>query len=346
MAMNRLERWLLVLWIVTSAWTLMAFIFWGLTSLAMLILAFTGIAFPLALLLWWLPALALHLTIGVPIYFSLRRLSRSIAMIASLAMTGVLMIIIPAIANSAQENRIAGVTKNDGGGPIALMSGQTVARLYDWGDNFDWDRGCEEDCQRLLFSGAASAVILGDTDALKGPTKLKRYWLGPAHGPCPKARYTPVYASDLDVGKDAPYPRPRLYYKLLDLQNEGLCLYESNAKLDEADVILARWYHPVAKSKAVFADRLDLSLMAGTSYEAIAIYRRSGSKLFQTMRQSSAAARSLSIPLMLKAPFVFDTISPGGWSRGAQVRAGQRPNFGLQVFLTNDLRVRGLESWM
>lgn len=325
-------------------WTLLAFAFPTIISGITVILVFSLVGMPIAYLLGLLPTLALYLTMAVPPYLLLRRRLGFLATVVGAIFALSLGFAVPTVANRAQARELDRITGRNQFGSATLSSSQTVAYLYDYQDNFDWYRGCDDNCQRLLFSGAAGGVILGDTSALTGRGKLNRYWIGRRESDCPDVWTPDVFATDDDVGKAAPYPRPRLSRRLSQLEAEGKCLFVAPASLSDADVVLAHWFHPVAGQGLTLDRRLDLRLVRIDSWTATAIYHRSGNQFRSSRRQIYAAGHSIASPLQLEAPFIFNTYSPGRWASGGYVERGRESQFGLSNFVTNDLRISGLAS--
>jgi hypothetical protein len=339
---SKTERWLLILWVAAIFWTLLAFVFPSLSSTVVVILTMLMVTIPVAMLLLFFPTLALYMTAGAPIYFLLRNKSRAVAFAAAFAVVAVPAFTIPIWANRTLEAEVARLGQRNYGGPITLPAGKNLAYLYDYGEGFDWDVGCDEQCQRLLFSGVADSVLLGDTSALKTGGKLKRYWLESSRVPCPFARLTKAYTDERELGRNAPYPRPLLADYFQRRANYTECWLEASAQLEQADVILAHWPSSIPKRHAVLADRLDPRPIAAAETSEVAIYVRQPGQLRRVMRQTHASANLFRVPLLLDAPFVFATYTPGGWARSGVVAAGRQPEFGLQAFLKNDLTVRDL----
>lgn len=330
---TRIERWVKVVWAVALGWTALSFGLPGIASGIVVLLTFTLVGIPIAKILTFLPTVALYLSVATPMYMLLARHGRIIAALAAIVTSLAIGSFVSIRSNQALEQNLVDLTKANKPGRITLTSGQTVAYLYDYPDDFNWYRGCDEHCQRLLFSGAAQGVVLGDTSSLKGKGRLRRYWLSDDQDACPEVWVPDIFASDQDVDKNAPFPRPTLISALKSTQ----CVNEAPATLDEADVILAQWFHPTRGN--AYRRRFDARLVRVTEVSATAIYRRFQSEFRVVHRQVHAGGSALRVPLGVDAPFVFATYAPGHWTRSAHEQRGRQPGFGLNNFVTNDLRV-------
>jgi hypothetical protein len=342
MEWTRFEKWLVCLWLIAAVWTMLSFFAVGLTSIIMFILMVTLVGIPLAFLLGLLPTVLLYLTGAAPIYLLFRKRSRALGVIVSIVLIGAVGIALPIVVNQKLTESVAAATLHDGGGPVEAPKGGIIAYLSAYGP-FGSDIECEDYCQRLLFSGAARAVIRGNVEALaKRPTVLRRYWLGPAEGPCHPAKMTPARASEEDVGRY--FPVPFLQQKAQQAYGEGQCFFEAKATLDEADLTFARDDFAGERSHNDGKPRIDLRLFKVLQQRWIATYKHSGTTQKQVMRVSHAVAARLAVPLRLEAPFVFDTYTPGHWATDGIIERGRWAKYGLSEFLVNDVRVRGLTT--
>ena len=340
------ERWLLGLWIFALAWTALAFADPGLTSSVTYILILLIVTFPLGMLLLFLPTVALYLTIGAPIYIGLRRYSRRIACVVAAVIVLIPGFMIPINANRAIADQVTTIGQPARWAPVPVLPGQNVAYLYSYGPDSTGDYGCEDHCQRLLFTGVAGRVLLGDVASLKSGSGLKQYWLARSTRQCPTERFTDAYADERDMGRSAPFPRPLLTNYLRIQSNGDKCLYEAPAMLSEADIVLAQWFRPVGKVETIWAGRFDPRLGAVDSQSGAAIYRVRAGKLQRIRKKTYASALLLRVPLALDAPgisFVSGAKVSGRWSRSGSIERGEEPEFGLSKFITNDLSIRGLK---
>jgi hypothetical protein len=283
--LNRAERWIVYTGAGALVWTLLAFVAVPVTSMITVMLMFSIIGMPVALLLMQLPTLALYLLVSAPLYLLLRRWSRPIAGIVALGVTITAATLVARSANQRAEAQVDAFVARDRGGPIALPQGARVAHLYSWGKHFDWDVGCEDHCQRLLFSGAAREVLRGELKAMDGRTRLKRYWLAPAKGPCERQRVTPARADERDVGKNF-FPAPYLSEWLSTDRAQGRCVIEADATIGQADIILYDLFEPVLRPRR----GLDVRLVGLSRMERKAIYRVTPRGLETLMQKSGAEA--------------------------------------------------------
>lgn len=341
MGWTKLEKRLAWLWLVSAVWTTICFVAVDLSSSISFFLALTIIGIPLAFLLVLLPTALLYLTGAAPVYLLLRKRSRALGAIVSIAIVGSAGIAIPAFANRQLASRVEAVTRHDGGGPVEAPKGSVLAYLSAYQP--DDDVKCEEFCQRLLFSGVARAVIRGNVDALSGkPTMLQRFEFGPAKGPCRPASMTPARATEQDVGHY--FPPPFLQQKTQQAYGDGLCFFQTEATLDEADLILARDDFAEQQIYGNRGQKIDLRLFRMQHQRWAATYERSGTTRRQVMRVSHAVAPRVASPLRLSAPVSFNGFTPAEWGTDGTIEKGRWIEVGLHEFLSNDLRVQGLTT--
>ncbi|MEO8722354.1 MAG: hypothetical protein ABI395_02370 [Sphingobium sp.] len=337
--MNKLEKIVLGLWMGTGVWTAMALTMTGLTSLIVFVLMMTIIGLPLALLLLQFPSAFLYFSASLPVYLLLRKKSRPVAAAISAVITLVVMTSIPMVANTKLAEEIAPIPRTDGGKPVSVSKDSVVAVLSNYAPS-SLDTECEDDCQRLLFSGIASSVIRGHVSAMHNKSaELQRYWLGPAKGPCHPAPMTMARAMPQDVGNYIPVPL--LQEKARDAYGDGKCFFTQKAQLEEADVILARDDYAFGKPGQRNLRQTDLRLMRLDRSQWIGVWTRSEDGFSQAMKQSYASSQKLAVPLLFDAPFVFDVYSPARWHTDGIIEVGHQPAYGLAVFIMNDTRVRG-----
>jgi hypothetical protein len=339
---NKAEKIGLWLWVAAGIWTITAFAVTDLTSLLLFLLMISVIGLPVALLLPLLPSAFLYLSASAPLYLLLRRKSRRIAAAFSIGTTLAIMTAIPVIVNNKLAKQLVPMTSKDGGAAINVPSDSVVAVLSAYSPSSS-DTECEEYCQRLLFSGVARAVIRGHVSALdKKSSKLQRYWLGPAKGPCRPAPMTKAYAMPQDIGHN--YPGRLLQERARDAYADGKCFFAQTARLAEADVVLAGDHFALEMLERQRPDQPDLRLMQLDSHQWIGTWTRHKGGFRPAMRQSYASARKLEVPLLFDAPFTFDVYSPAQWRTDGLIEVGQKPPYGLAVFITNDTRVRGFKD--
>lgn len=339
LAPNRFERWLIYAGIAVLTWTAISFLLGGLASLVMFLLMISIIGFPVAWLLSQSATVAFYLVASAPLYLLLRRWSRAAAAVIALGTSIGWATLVALKMNESAEAKVRAFIAKDTGGPVALQPGRRVARLYSWGKGFNWDNGCEDHCQRLLFSGVASEVLLGDLSAMQGKAALKRYRLDRSDGSCGPQRVTPAYADERDVARDF-FPRPLLSEKLAEINRQGRCLSEATANIREADYILFEQFQPNLRGSDHRAFDPGMGQVSGLERKAV---YQVGPDGFRTLFQRSyAVAPRLAVPLQIEMPFTFDTYVPGHWRTNGVLFAGNRGTAYLSELITNDLAVSGL----
>lgn len=122
--------------------------------------------------------------------------------------------------------------RDDLGGEPRLAPVGSIAILVDRG--LGSPRGeCWDDCQRLLFSGLASAVVQGPLDALRDPERspfpVVRHSLMPIERRCDNRLLKGMYADQSEWR--GPPPPPYLWDRLDDLVVRGRC-FRSNVGRD------------------------------------------------------------------------------------------------------------------
>ncbi len=337
----RPERWALYLWLASGLWTVFAFLLPGIAMAILFMLGITLLLLPIAWVLYQTPTLFLYLSLFLPLYAMLRPISRIAAALGAVCIAAVVMIAIPTWANQRTEAAVNAFTFDDHGGPIRAAEGSTIAVLTDYRP-FGRDDECEEYCQRLIFSGTAASVVRGNVDSLSDTASaVRRYRFAPRHGRCRPAPMTPAHADEKDVGRF--YPLPLIQHAAAWRYAEGECFYADRVKLIAADIVLARrdFYQERSAGTLEFV-HFDPRLGSIERLALVATHVRSGERKREVMRRSYAQASLLAVPLALDAPFHFNVSTPGRWRRGEGITSGREMAYGLQAFLTNDLRLRGL----
>jgi hypothetical protein len=234
---------------------------------------------------------------------------------------------------------------DDRASPVTLPPGATVAVLEE--DDPGATPDCHWHCQRLLFSGAATDVMLGTPDTLKRPNEvLPRYWIGPARGPCQWPNLPTLFADNEDLGianssdPRMPTPPPVLGQAVSRLAGDGLCLFRGEGQLARAAVVIL----PLTQfNKNYSTGPMNLSLdpaagIYGGRQEVLV--RRQG-QLTTAWRRTWVRAAPLAVPLRIRLYQALDEATQGGWAWEGRERGTLRPA-SLQDMFTNDLIVRGL----
>lgn len=338
------ERRLALFWIFAFTWTVLAFLLGWLTYAVGMLLAFTIIGAPVALLLVCVPAITVYLTIAAVPYVPLCFWSRKGAAIVGLSVAAATGIAVPMVANHRFEERLKAFVSKDKGGPITLKAGARVAWLYDYQELYVGERTrCGELCQRLLFSGTATDVLIGPVSALNGKERLMRYWIGPARGQCPGISLDQVHADERDLGPGAPTERPLLWDKLDEIYAKGQCLYKGQATIGAANVVLVESGNALTRpdsKKTIFDSRLtrvDERMVK-------AVYVRRGTQLREVMRRSYVAGKRAGVPLLLVPPFELGNYIPGNWVSGSSLSVGTSFEASWEGLITNRLAVSGLPA--
>ena len=339
--MTNWERRLGYFWLFTGLITAVAFLSPGMFSTIAFLLIVTIIGVPIAFALNSLPSLFLYLTAMLPIYLLLRWYSRGVAALVSLATVVGVMITIPLIANHLLEERVTSMISDDFGAPIILPANSQVALLHGYHQTAELPEQCERDCQRMLLSGTARQVLIGNTAALHEPTQLYRYWIDEERDACSPSILSDVRAENEDVGKNAPFPRPFLSDKLY-MKRPYRCIYRKTASLNEADAVLAQRFLPDRHNAALIAGRFDPRFGSIDHFDWKAAFVRENGRLERVMKRSRVTARPLAVPLQINPPFWFDVKTPGSWRRGKPIAAGLEQTAYLSELIKNDVRVRDL----
>ena len=162
---------------------------------------------------------------------------------------------------------VQNVTAGDIGGPIKMVENQTIAYLSTYASS----DACDEYCQRLLFSGAAGAVLVTGRpagDRPDGTTEVVRFWIGPRSGQCHAPRITTAFATDADVSGQG---RPLIAVKLGDIYAEDKCFYEDRTTLSAADIVLVQSFYPNRHQRG-----FDTRFIPVDLEQRIATYQREG----------------------------------------------------------------------
>lgn len=338
--MTRPERWAIYLWTATATWTALCIIVPGVPMLIMLFAMLSIVGIPLAFVLHELPTAFLYLTPFLLLYVLLRRFSKITAALVSASAVAAVMFAVPSEANRRINLDIQTFSRSNGGGPVGAPENATIAVLSDYHPDIG-NRGCEEQCQRLIFSGTAAAVLRGPVEAIGDPgTSLTRYRFAPARGRCRPAPMGVAHADEIDVGRL--FPRPLIQHAAAWRYAEGLCFFADRVMLTAADVVILRSDDYGLSNHDSEHRRLDLRFGAVGRRSATATYLRSGRAFRPVMRRSYAEAQLLTVPLQLDPPFSLSAHVPLRLRRAGSVSAGMDPGYGLSNHLANDLRVRGL----
>jgi hypothetical protein len=357
--MNRVERWVLRFWWLITALAALALFM----PILLILLLFGIVTVPLAMLGLAAPTLWLYLTPSLLIYALLRQAPRTrharrwLLAAAACALPLAVGFAVPVLANQRLDARLGQLMAQDGGSVPKLEPVRTAAYLSStpggWEDS---DRKCFEFCQRLLFSGLAQAVIVGPAPPLgKGApppfingarpregsaaAPLTLHEIVPMGAGCDNKLLAAVRADRRDsVAKG---PEPFLWEKLDDLAREGRCFRSRAVGSADADVRFVDihedpyWFPP--------SSGYDLRLIPIGTIERREIYRRRGGRQVLILRRTRIGYQRLAAPLTLTPWTDFETGRPGHWGYASAAETGVEAGYGSGRFLTNDLKVTGLE---
>jgi hypothetical protein len=341
--MTGTERRFLKIWI---ALTVLAGIALYLSWVASLLIVVIVTA-PLGILLVWTPTIWLYLTPAFVLYALLRLALRkrpvprwAMAVVACAVVAGA-GFTIPTLANREIEARADRIMAADMGEEPMIAPVESIALLV---ERRSFYPRCSEQCQRLLFSGLATAVVQGSLDALAGPAvareRVVRHRIVPIATGCDN-RLLQASHADRSEFKGA-YPAPLLWEKLDDLAKAGRCFRSDWSNDARADLYLVHDYGYRGDPSA--APRFDFRLVKFAAPQFCAVWRRDGDRLVPVLRRTRLTVRKLQVPLAVDPPDEFPFgFTPGGWKFGTPEQRGREPIAGLmRPWLRNDLRLSGL----
>ena len=316
----------------------------------LILLIFTGLGVPVALLLGIMPTLWLYATAASLLYvalrLALRRFDFSRKRLASLAaaMAIAVGVAIPSFANKAVDRRVSEIMADDMGREPLLAPVRSVAIFNDAGMGPPEGK-CWDECQRLLFSGFADTVLHGSLGTLSsrraaGPP-LVRHRIVPVEEGCDNAMLMATFAARADWS--GPPPPPYLWEKLDALARQGKCFRSDRTRDPAADLYLvSNWnFDP---RRGTVRTGFNPTLRPIEPFRRREIFVRRGGRLVPLMRRTELRFARLAVPLRVSPPFEFDAYEPGHWSYGPWEQVGTGPTYDEMMghWLRNDLRIRGL----
>jgi hypothetical protein len=301
---------------------------------AVVAFAFPGLVFllvflfGLGILLAPLPFLWFYTGVPGAIYLGLRRAGTGWPLAAAIGVGGVLAIYavgshFAAIGRDATQAEAMALVADDSEGPVALEPVETFLDLRR--DIDPADRAyleCSETCQRVLFSGLATRFAIGETARFDpdGPEQpaLIVHEIVPLDEGCDESWLDDIRARNEDFAhiKD----RRFLYLSaaLVDLEfDDALCLRSTPADRVRADAIRVESGPGIA---ATFSDRArwDFRLERLETWARTEFYVATGDALDRRFRETFVEYELVSKPLSPRAPFKFNTFTPGGWVAGTR----------------------------
>jgi hypothetical protein len=252
---------------------------------------------------------------------------------------------VPLLANRGIDARLDAIMADDRTSPVTLPPAAVVAVLEE--DDPGATPDCHWHCQRLLFSGAATEVLLCRPDTLKRPDAvLPRYWIGPARGPCPWPKLPSLFADNEDLGVASsadprmPTPPPVLSQAITRLAGDGRCLFRGEGHLARATVVIL----PLTqfnKDHSTGPMNLSLDPVAGIYGGRQEVLVRQQGQLTAAWRRTWVRAAPLAVPLRIQLDESLDVSTQRSWRWEGRERGTLR-GASLQDIFTNDLVVRGL----
>lgn len=340
--MAQVEKWLKRLLLAalfnTAIW------FSGAGCLLQVVLVVSIIGVPLALFLTASPTILLYMLIGLPLWLVFRRRGVEMAIAAAAVPMLAVAVLVPLWANRRVEAEANELIGRDHGRPVLLPKGRAVA-LLEPGDARR--KGvCEEMCQRLLFSGTARMVLVGEPAVLAGPAPLTAWYIAPRRGPCRPPALPNVLAERKDLGIDdlVGLRRPVLSSRLAAVYGDDHCLFAEPRPIGDADILLVNeqfnWLLQPPSGGA-----FDVRLVRVDPANRYRILIRKQDGRTEVLRRSLGTAYPLAGLLALSPPGGDDGGSwPGHWMRDAR-RLGDWERFSLFAYVRNDLSVGGLVDY-
>lgn len=189
--MQIVNRRILLLWLAVTAGATLAVLWEG---AVLVLLTFTIVGIPLALLLQLMPGVWIYLTPTLAIYATLRTFMTGTAPAVLLLIASIpplsAGILIARWANGVTEERVQALLAQDHGTPPTLPRGLSITHVIDRG--LGSSGKCWDTCQRLLFSRTAKSIVEVPLDSMPSLNTLAipahRYSLGPIGKACDNSR--------------------------------------------------------------------------------------------------------------------------------------------------------------
>lgn len=336
--MAGLEKWLKRLLLAALFNTCIWLSGMGCLLQAALIVSIIGV--PLALFLTASPTILLYMLIGLPLWLLVRRRGLEAAIAAAAVPMLAVAVLVPLWANRRIDAQAAALVGRDHGGPLRLPTGKAVAWLEP--QDRPGAAECGEICQRLLFSGTARMVLVGEPGALSGAAPLTAWYIGPRRGPCRPPALPAVLATPEDLGMEhIGVRRPSLSSRLAAVYGDGQCLFAEPRGIGTADIVLVSERFAGASLTDPNA-AFDLQLVRVDRFGRIRILIRRNGRLVELVRRSRGVAYRLTGLLALTPPSGDDSGSrPGHWSWDTR-ELGDRKRYWIGQFVLNPLWVGGL----
>ncbi len=329
---RHLERSAIWLWLILggTAWAAMQLgVFWWWAVLI--------ITIPILFVAYHAPTAFLYFTLAAAPYLVARLFKSGWADWRTL-LSGALLAVavgtaVPYFANRATAAAVAALDAADTAIVVRLPPGGTIALLDDGSGSGKSLEQCGDDCQRLLFSGAADTVLLGPADAL---TKADRFVTRHAFVPLASGCRPYLLPERVDTlrRKEAVADQDRqLATRLADYAVAGLCLRSTRERGVDADVAIVRSLRLAEPRGNDFMPRL-VTIMPPTTIEMLC---RVAGRWQTVAHRSSYDYRRMTMPLTLFPLSGADDSVPAHWG-GTTVRV-DRADFDLTEWLAFDDRI-------
>jgi len=318
--LSRFDAWLFAGWVLVTLGAFIAFAFPGLVFL----LIFVGVG----ILLAQLPFLWFYTGIPGALYLGLRLAATSWSLAAAIGL-GSMLAIYAAGSHFAAAGREATLTQaeslvaEDIEGPVALDPVETfldLRRDIDVADRAYLE--CSDTCQRVLFSGLATRFAIGEAahfdPANPEQAALIVHEIVPLDEGCDENWLDGVRARKEDFAHIADRRFLYLSAALVDLEfDDGLCLRSTPADRVRADVIKVESGPGIAAGFSSQA-RWDFRLERLDTWARTELYVAGGDALDRRFRETSVRYALVSKPLSPRAPYKWNTFTPGGWVAGTR----------------------------
>jgi hypothetical protein len=214
-------------------------------------------------------------------------------------------VMVPRTLNAPIERAAAELRADDRdtAGPLALppVIGIITRGTYEWVGETPQ---CTTLCQRLLYNGAVSRIIAGDTIP---PTIVRAFWIERRTEPCPKP---PIDSHDVVFPDDYKSKKHHPVVIVRERTAAGECIIQGPGRFDEAPLVIS--YLQIKKSVSPFDVPWALALDT-VSATRLEITQADGRVLY---RRTEVKTEPLSVPLAvgLRAG-LLTTVTYAGWGR-------------------------------
>jgi hypothetical protein len=214
-------------------------------------------------------------------------------------------IMVPRALNAPIERAAAELRADDRdtARPLALppVIGIVTRGTYEWVGETP---KCTTLCQRLLYNGAVSRIIAGDTIP---PTIVRAFWIERRTEPCPKP---PIDSHDVFFPDDYKSKKNNPVVVVRERTAAGECIIQGPGKFDEASLLIS--YLQIKKGVSPFDAPWALALDT-VSATRLEITQADGQILY---RRTEVKTEPLSVPLAVGlSAGLLTTVTYAGWGR-------------------------------